>query len=91
MPVPDFVRVELPLPLAINELMAMAPLSEDPEAARPTFVRMRELFEDMLAERIGGKTFRHLSMGMSQDYGVAIEEGATMIRVGRALFGEGQA
>ncbi len=77
--------------LRVVGLMAMAPLSEDPEAARPTFVRMRELFEDMLAERIGGKTFRHLSMGMSQDYGVAIEEGATMIRVGRALFGEGQA
>lgn len=67
-------------------LMTMAPLSEDPEAARPSFVRLRELFEEMRGEKIGGRDFRHLSMGMSNDFEVAVEEGATMIRVGSALF-----
>jgi pyridoxal phosphate enzyme (YggS family) len=74
--------------LRLVGLMAMAPLVSDPEAARPTFVRLREVFEEMRNERVAGKAFRHLSIGMSQDYAVAIEEGATMIRVGRALFGE---
>ena len=67
-------------------LMTMAPLSSDPEAARPTFVRLRELFEEMRKDKIGGDEFRHLSMGMSQDYTVAVEEGATMLRIGTALF-----
>jgi PLP dependent protein len=68
-------------------LMTMAPQSNDPERSRRVFVRMREIFEEMRAARMGGKDLRHLSMGMSQDYAVAIEEGATMIRVGRAIFG----
>lgn len=67
-------------------LMTMAPLTRDPEKTRPTFVRLREIFEDMLSEKVGGKEFRHLSMGMSQDYQVAVEEGATIIRVGTAIF-----
>ena len=67
-------------------LMTMAPLTSDPEKARPTFVRLREIFEDMVSEKVGGKDFRHLSMGMSQDYQVAVEEGATIIRVGTAIF-----
>ncbi len=67
-------------------LMTMAPLSRDPEGARPTFVRLREIFEEMRRDGVGGKDFRHLSMGMSQDYGVAVEEGATMVRIGTALF-----
>ena len=67
-------------------LMTMAPLSRDPEKARPTFARLREVYDDMLREGIGGKDFRHLSMGMSQDYQVAVEEGATMLRIGTALF-----
>jgi PLP dependent protein len=67
-------------------LMTMAPLVEDPERARPTFVRLRELFEEMRHKRVGGENFRHLSMGMSQDYSVAVEEGATMVRIGTALF-----
>jgi pyridoxal phosphate enzyme (YggS family) len=67
-------------------LMTMAPLNSDPLAARPTFTSLRELSDEMRNEKIGGKTFRHLSMGMSQDFEVAIEEGATMIRVGSLLF-----
>ena len=72
--------------LRLAGLMTMAALSADPEKARPTFVRLRELFEDMRREKIGGKDFRHLSMGMSQDYEAAVEEGATILRIGTALF-----
>jgi pyridoxal phosphate enzyme (YggS family) len=68
-------------------LMCMAPFSENPEAARPTFVRLRELFDEIKFRKIGGDRFRHLSMGMSGDYTVAVEEGATLVRVGTALFG----
>lgn len=69
-------------------LMTMAQITDDPELARPAFVRLRELFEEMRGEKIGGEEFQHLSMGMSQDYQVAVEEGATLIRVGSALFEE---
>ena len=67
-------------------LMTLAPLCDDPEGSRPSFVRLRELFDEMQHERIGGEAFRHLSMGMSNDYAVAVEEGATILRVGRAVF-----
>ncbi len=67
-------------------LMTMAPLSSDPEVVRPTFTRLRELFEEMHKDEIGGDEFRHLSMGMSQDYTIAVEEGATLLRIGTALF-----
>ncbi len=69
-------------------LMTMARLSDDAEAARPAFIRLRELYEEMRGDKIGGDDFRHLSMGMSQDYQVAVEEGATMLRIGSALFEE---
>ena len=72
--------------LKVVGLMTMAPLVEDPEAARPHFVRLREIFEDMKSERIVGPEFRELSIGMSSDFTVAVEEGATMVRIGRALF-----
>lgn len=68
-------------------LMTMAPYSEDPEEARPHFARLREIFEEVRFRKIGGERFKHLSMGMSGDFEVAIEEGATMVRVGTALFG----
>jgi len=67
-------------------LMTMAPYSENPEKARPYFARLREIHEEIRSKKIGGAGFRHLSMGMSGDYQVAIEEGATMVRVGTALF-----
>jgi pyridoxal phosphate enzyme (YggS family) len=67
-------------------LMTMAPQVRDPEQARPTFVRLRELFEEIRHDRHCGEAFKHLSMGMSQDYAIAVEEGATMLRIGTALF-----
>ncbi|MHC4983646.1 MAG: YggS family pyridoxal phosphate-dependent enzyme [Planctomycetota bacterium] len=72
--------------LKLIGLMTMAPLVKNPEHARPTFVRLRELFEEMRDAKIGGEGLRHLSMGMTQDYAVAIEEGATILRIGTALF-----
>ena len=69
-------------------LMTMAALTDDPETTRPTFTRLRELFEEMRHNGVGGETFKHLSMGMSQDYAVAVEEGATILRIGTALFAE---
>ncbi len=67
-------------------LMTMAPLTQDPENCRFCFARLKELFEELRGEKICGPAFQHLSMGMSQDYEVAVEEGATMVRVGSALF-----
>ncbi len=77
----------LPMPnIRIIGLMTMAPFEENPELARPHFARLRELFEDIRAERIVGPAFAHLSMGMSNDFEVAVEEGATVVRIGTALF-----
>jgi PLP dependent protein len=70
----------------VEGLMVMPPLAEDPEEARPYFRRLRELLED--ARRQGLVRGRSLSMGMSHDFEVAIEEGATHVRVGTAIFGE---
>jgi len=67
-------------------LMTISPLVDDAEKTRPFFERTRELFEEMRGERIVGPEFVHLSMGMSNDYAVAVEEGATMVRFGTALF-----
>jgi len=72
--------------LRLVGLMTMGPLSDDPEASRPAFARLRELMDDMHRDRIGGPDLRHLSMGMSQDHRIAIEEGATVVRIGSALF-----
>jgi pyridoxal phosphate enzyme (YggS family) len=70
----------------VEGLMVLPPLSPDPEAARPFFRRLRELLEE--AQRQGLLRGRALSMGMSHDLEVAIEEGATHVRVGTAIFGE---
>lgn len=72
--------------LRLIGLMTMAERTRDPETARPTFALLRELFDDIRKEKIGGADFQHLSMGMSQDYAVAVEEGATILRIGTALF-----
>lgn len=72
--------------LSVVGLMTMAPATDDPEQTRPIFVRLREIFEEIVTSRIAGPNFRELSMGMTQDFQVAIEEGATMVRVGSALF-----
>jgi PLP dependent protein len=70
----------------LQGLMTIAPWARDAEDARPCFARLREL-RDLLGQRLG-HPLPHLSMGMSADFGVAIEEGATLVRIGTALFGE---
>jgi len=70
--------------LKIKGLMTMAPFVDDPEEARPYFRRLRELRDQNAA---GGLELPELSMGMTNDYTVAVEEGATMVRIGGALFG----
>lgn len=72
--------------LRLLGFMTMAPRVREAEDARPTFVRLREIFDEMRRDGAGGPFFRHLSMGMSQDYTVAVEEGATVLRIGTALF-----
>ena len=71
--------------LDLRGLMTMAPFVDDPEAVRPVFARLRELSE-RLAPDLPEGAMRDLSMGMTQDFEVAIEEGATLVRVGSALF-----
>ncbi len=72
--------------LRLVGLMTMASRTDDPQQARSAFTRLRELFEEMQSAKTGGEAFRHLSMGMSQDYAVAVEEGATLLRIGTAIF-----
>jgi pyridoxal phosphate enzyme (YggS family) len=73
--------------LKLRGLMTVPPWSEDPECARPYFVQLRHL-RDQLARRWTGLEFEQLSMGMSGDFVVAIEEGSTCVRIGTALFGK---
>ncbi|MDD5723089.1 MAG: YggS family pyridoxal phosphate-dependent enzyme [Syntrophales bacterium] len=73
--------------LSIRGLMTMPPWCDDPEDARPYFAALRELRDRIVAEEIPGIGMRELSMGMSGDYRVAVEEGATIVRVGTAIFG----
>jgi pyridoxal phosphate enzyme (YggS family) len=67
-------------------LMTMAPLTHNKDIIRGCFVRARELHIEMRGEKIVGQQFTELSMGMSSDYEVAIEEGATILRIGSAIF-----
>jgi pyridoxal phosphate enzyme (YggS family) len=72
--------------LAVQGLMTMAPIADDPQSVRPVFASLRAL-RDALRERFPALTWPHLSMGMTDDFEVAVEEGATMVRIGRAIFG----
>jgi PLP dependent protein len=72
----------------LTGLMLLPPWSEDPEATRPYFRRLRELRDQLVTEGIDDSHLRELSMGMSHDYEVAIQEGATIVRVGTAIFGK---
>ena len=72
--------------LKLIGLMTMAPLTRNTEVIRACFARARELFYEMRGEKIVGNQFTELSMGMSSDYEVAIEEGATILRIGSAIF-----
>ena len=71
--------------LQVQGLMTMAPIVAEPEQARPVFARLRQL-RDALASTFDGADWNQLSMGMTDDFEVAIEEGATLVRVGRAIF-----
>lgn len=85
--VDELVEAALQLPrLEVIGLMTMARRVADPEEARPVFRRLAEL-RSKLAQRYSYARIHHLSMGMSQDYRVGVEEGATMVRVGEAIFG----
>jgi len=86
--VPDFVKEAAALPgLRIMGLMTMAPYETDPERVRPVFRGLRLLAREVDRMGIPGVLMKHLSMGMSNDFPVAIEEGATIIRVGSSIFG----
>ena len=69
-------------------LMLLPPWNENQEATRPWFVRLRGLRDRLVAGGIPADALRHLSMGMSHDFEAAVEEGATMVRVGTAIFGK---
>jgi PLP dependent protein len=73
--------------LKIRGLMTVPPYSEDPEGSRPYFRQLREMRDRLAARALTGVGMETLSMGMSHDFEVAIEEGATCVRVGTAIFG----
>jgi len=72
--------------LKLIGLMTMAPLTHNKDVIRACFVRARELFVELRGEKIVGQQFTELSMGMSSDYEIAVEEGATILRIGSAIF-----
>jgi hypothetical protein len=73
--------------LRVMGLMTMGPFSPDPEESRPYFQRTRDLFERIGSTGIPGAEMRYLSMGMSDSYTVALEEGANLVRIGTRIFG----
>jgi len=85
----ELVRQVSVLPnLNVRGLMTMPPYSDNPETSRPYFKALRSLRDEISTAAISGIRMDELSMGMTDDFEVAIEEGATIIRVGRAIFGE---
>jgi pyridoxal phosphate enzyme (YggS family) len=83
----DEIRQVIALPgLSVRGLMTMAPIVDDPEEARPVFAVLRDLREALAAD-FPQTPWTELSMGMTDDYPIAIEEGATLVRIGRAIFG----
>jgi pyridoxal phosphate enzyme (YggS family) len=84
----DLVQKVAPLPhLRIVGLMALPPWRADPEEVRPYFRQLRNLAETVNALKLPNVTMQELSMGMSHDFEVAVEEGSTMVRIGTAIFG----
>jgi pyridoxal phosphate enzyme (YggS family) len=81
----EFARIQKLANLAVCGLMTMAPMVAEPERVRPVFARLRNL-RDYLLQAIPGN-WTELSMGMTEDYEIAVEEGATLLRIGRAIFG----
>lgn len=87
--VASLARRVAPLPnVRIRGLMALPPWCDDPEVVRPHFRRLRELAGEITSLGVPGVEMRELSMGMSHDFEAAVEEGATLVRVGTAIFGE---
>lgn len=85
---PDAVKEIAGLPgIKIKGLMTMAPLAADPEEVRPIFRRLALLAREIEALALSGVEMRELSMGMSDDFRVAVEEGATFVRIGSRIFG----
>jgi pyridoxal phosphate enzyme (YggS family) len=85
---PDLVRRIARLPgVQVTGLMTVGAFLPDPELVRPCFVTLRQLKEEIDRLGIEGVGLKHLSMGMTDDFEVAVEEGATLVRIGRALFG----
>jgi pyridoxal phosphate enzyme (YggS family) len=74
--------------LRIMGLMTMGPFAGDPEDSRPYFIRTREIFEELKTMDLPNVEMRYLSMGMSNSYRVALEEGANLVRIGTNIFGE---
>ncbi len=72
----------------VQGLMTMGPRTGDPEEARPYFQETKRLFDELAARGLDNVEMRYLSMGMSNTYKIAIEEGANMVRIGSAIFGE---
>jgi PLP dependent protein len=85
--VPLVEQIALLETLEVRGLMVIPPFFEDPEQARPFFRRLRQLAREVEARGVPNTSMQELSMGMSHDFEVAIEEGATIVRVGTALFG----
>lgn len=73
--------------IKVEGLMTMAPFYENPEDCRPCFRKLRELIEEVKAKNVKNVEMTYLSIGMSNDFEVAIEEGSNMVRIGRAIFG----
>jgi hypothetical protein len=71
--------------LRLLGLMTMAPMVEDPEKSRPYYKKLKEIYDEV-SDKVAVAKMEYLSMGMTQDYEVAIEEGANMVRIGRAIF-----
>ena len=80
-------QIDTMIHLRLRGVMAMAPEAEKAEASRPYFARAAEIFTDIRDAKIGGRSFNALSMGMSHDFEAAVEEGANVVRIGQALFG----
>jgi PLP dependent protein len=74
--------------VSVKGLMTMAPYSDNPENSRPYFSELRNLRNKIISEGIAGIQMEELSMGMTDDFEIAIEEGATIVRIGRAIFGK---
>jgi len=74
--------------IRVQGLMTIPPFAEDPEASRPHFRMLRELAQDISKEQIPNVSMKELSMGMSGDFEVAVEEGSTLVRVGTSIFGK---